>query len=283
MRDYSSLFLLEDLLDYIPTTDPLLQRFVESVVQPSVQVITSDCLTTIGKLTKINFNIEGYIEIATDDPLNTARLNTLISAGKTTVAVRDLYNCIAPGGICQRCYEGTYPDKTIPVVGGFASLPPEYNFDTDLFLGNGDKFEFHLSLEEGAYLKAIVFNEGVRLTTGYTIDGSTLTLDTPLDNGDILNVRFYKLTTQPFMAWLAGTYTGSMLGLKPLVIDNIHIRPSLASSLYTQEDLNLVKKKLEPYKAIPSNYLSYADSVTDEFEQALFLSTAYCLYANVTS
>lgn len=284
MRTYSGFLLFEDVLDFCPNTSPDLFQFVQNVIRPRVLVVEEDCFTTIGKVISVNYEIEGLKELSTDTVINKARIDTLLTAGTYTVAVRNLFSCITPTGICRKCYAGTYIDQTAPAVGAYVRLEPEYSYQTDVLIGNGTKSVFTLTESPADYSKAIVIINGVIQTTGYTISDTTITLSVaPALNSNVV-VKFYVISSQPFVGFLARTFTGSLLGLRALPTQTINIRPSLAQTLFTEEELTIVKNTLiSKHKTITRNYVDYIDTIEDKLEKAIYLGMLYGLYSNVTT
>jgi hypothetical protein len=283
MRSYSGFLLLEDVLDFAPTDNGDLYNFLQKTIRPTVKLVEEDCLTKIGRSIDVNFEIQGFKELATDLPITRTRINDLLAVGQYFVAIRSLYSCVSKDGICRACYNGSYIDQTAPAVGSFTRLEPEYNFQTDLIVGTGITTVFTLSQSSDTYTRVLLVKEGVIQTGGYSVSGSTLTLDTALPQGDHLVVKFMKTTAQPYVGYLARTYTGSLLGMQSLTTQNIIIRPSLAQSLFTDEELNLAKGILESsYRGIvTSNFIDYIDTMQDKLERAIFISLLYGLYSNV--
>jgi hypothetical protein len=283
MRETSTFLIMEDLLDYIPASNGDLYQFCQEVIKPRVTMRSVDCKTAIGKSVLVNFRNEGLIELATDLPLTSVRLGELIALGNKFVAVRDTYSCTSPNGICQKCYVGTYVNRVAPAVGATIRLDPEYNYKTDLFIGNNLRSVFTLSQTPSQYTEVLVYFDGVIQNSGYTITGSTLTFNTAPALNVVIVVKFLKSLTQPFIGWLAQTYTGDLLGMELLVTDVLHIRPSLAQTLYTDEEFGLALRQLELYKSITSNYLDYAENIHDRLEKAIYIAILYSLYANVNT
>jgi hypothetical protein len=284
MRTYSSFLLFEDVLDYCPQDNTTLYQFVQRFTKPRVLIVEEDCLTKVGKSTEINYEIEGLHELATDVVIDKARIETLLGQGIYHVAVRNLFSCVTKTGVCRKCYGGTYIDITAPTVGQYTLLQPEYNYQTDVIIGDGAKMTFDLSQPSTEYTKALIIANGVIQTTGYTISGSTLTATVAPANGAHVVVKFYVITAQPFVGFLARTYTGALLGLQPLQTETLNIRPSLLQTLLTEEEIEIVKTELaRSYKVVTSNYVDYIDSIDDKLEKSIYLGMLYGLYSNVTT
>lgn len=284
MRTYSSFLLFEDVLDFAPTTNPDLYQFVQRVIKPRVLVVEENCFTNIGKVITVNYEIEGLIELSTNTAITKTRIDELLSSGTYKASVRNLHSCTTSTGICRTCYAGTYLDQIAPGVGTYINLEPEYNYQTDVIIGSGANDVFTLSESPLNYTKVLVFITGVIQSTGYTISDTTITFTSPPALGTNAVVKFYTTSSQPFVGFLADTYTGSLLGMRPLQTQTINIRPSLAQKLFTNEELDIAKEQLiKSYKTVTRNYLDYIDTIDDKLEKAIYLGMLYGLYSNVTT
>jgi hypothetical protein len=284
MRTYSSFLLFEDVLDYLDSTNTTIYNFCLNAIRPIAKVVTADCGTKIGRNVDVNFEIEGLIELATGLTISQARITSILSSGVYKVAVRDLHACVAIDGICQSCYKGTYIDSTIPAIGANIRLEPDYNYQTDVLIGNGGTTVFTLSESPSNYNKVLVIIGGIIQNSGYTISGTTITFTSPLAFNTNAVVRFHKLTTAPFVGYLAQTYAGALMGMKPLPTQVIHIRPSLLQASFTQTEFDTVKKELERvyHDIIDPSSIDYIDSIIDPLEKALYIALLHGLYANVS-
>jgi hypothetical protein len=284
MRTFSGFLLLEDVLDYAPTDNQELYSFVQRTIRPTVKILEEDCQTKIGKNIEINFEIQGYRELATDLPISKARIEELLTAGIYFVAVRSLFSCVTAEGVCRACYSGTYIDQVAPDVGTYKQLEPEYNFQTDLLIGTGITSVFTLSQSPDTYTKVLVVIDGDIQIANYTVSGTSITFNTPPTIGTHVVVKFMRITAQPYLGYLSKTYTGSLLGMQSLPTQDIIIKPSLAQKLFTEEELNIAKDLLQTkYRGIVAgNLIEYTDTIQDKLEKALFISTLYGFYSNVS-
>jgi hypothetical protein len=280
MRTYTSFILFEEVLDFTPQVDSTLYQFVQDVTNPRVRVLKNDCGTTVGRIIPVTYEIEGLTELSNDTIITKTRIDTLLSSGTYFVAVRDLYTCVVDQGVCQRCYEGTYIDMAVPETSATVRLVPEYNYQTDVFVSNGVQLIYTLTESPNDYEKVLVIIDGVILMSGYTITDLTLTMTVAPVFGKNIVVKYYKTTAQPFVGWLSLTYSGAVLGMKPLPTQPLHIRPSLAQSLYSDEELNIMQSQLGKYPLVPSDSLAYAGSIHDRLERALYISMLYGIYSN---
>lgn len=284
MRTYSGFLLFEDVLDFLDPTNTTIYNFALNVIKPIVTVTTSDCGTKIGRNIDVNFEIEGLIELATGLTISESRIVSILSSGIYKVAIRDLHACVAINGICQSCFKGTYIDQPVPNIGNNIRLEPDYNYQTDVLVGNGVGTTFTLSESPANYTKIIVIINGTIQLSGYTIVGTTITFTSPLTFDTHAVIRFHKNTTQPFIGYLAQTYAGALMGLKALPTPLLHIRPSLLQSSFTNTEFMVVQQELKRVydNIIDPSYFDYLDKITDPLEKAIYISVLHGLYANVS-
>lgn len=280
MRTYSGFLLFENLLDSIPQINSSLYGFGKMTLSPRVTIVDDDCGTTVGTIVDLNYDREGELELATELTLTKTRIDSILSSGKYQIAVRTAHSCVSAGGVCQKCYAGTYIDAPIPPVGTVIEMPPSYNFQTDVLRGTGALLYFSLSQSPDTYEKALVIKDGVILTSGYTISGSGITLSAPLALNSNIVVKYYKTSTQPYMGYMANTYSGSLLGIKYLPTDSLILRSGLFQSLILEPQLVSMEKELKVFTLIPDSLLSYSSQIKNRLERALYILCLYSLFSN---
>lgn len=284
MRTYSGFLLLEDVLDYLPASNGTLYNFAKSILNPVVTVVSEDCGTTLGKIIEINYEVEGRIELSTGNPITETRILNLLALGIYKIAIRSLDSCVALNGVCRTCYHGTFLDLTSPAIGTKTKIVPEYNYQTDVARGDGVKTVFDLTEDPANYTKVLVIQNGVIMLSGYIISGLTITLTVPPALGVNIVIHYYKNTAQPFMGYLANTYSGSLLGLKALPTQAVHLRPSLFHIVLSDVQIDLAKEELNTaYPLVTAPYIDYIGHVKDKLEKSLYIAVLYGLYSNVTS
>lgn len=280
MRTYSGFLLFENLLDQVPTDNSSLYGFGQLILSPRVPIVEEDCNTTVGTKIDLNYDREGELELATDLTLTKARIDTLLAAGTYTISVRTTSSCTSQGGVCQKCYAGTYVDQATPPVGTMVTLAPMYNYQTDVLRGTGSLSYFPLTEAPENYEKALVIQNGLILTSGYTISGNSLTTPAAVPLNSNLVVKYYRLTAQPFMGYLSNTYSGSLLGAKPLETSSLLLRPGLFQSIIKIPQLELMEKELKILSLIDPGYLTYSSQIKNTLERALFILSLYSIFIN---
>lgn len=280
IRTYAGLLFLEDLFD-IPTYNNTVADDLASLVfSPNVMVAEEDCGTLIGTMKDVNYDLEGHTELATGLPISLERIEELLFQGVYKTPVRHLSSCVAKGGVCQACYYATHPKEFVPAVGEYVKLPPEYDLNTEIYpVEVGDK-TFDISMTAEEYDRLYVYFHGkLQDEDLYTVSGTTITFKEPFDREGNLAVRPTVYARSPFVAWLANTYSGSILGMRSLPAPPLHVRKSLITEALPISTLQYLVQFSETLPNMPSEMLSYISSIRDPFEQALFTLACYALFS----
>jgi len=285
MRSYAGLLILEDIYDYVPTTNQDVVNLANTVFSPNLKVVATDCGTTLGLFVTVNYTAEGLVELATGEPLSRDRIGQLLYNGIYSVATRSTSTCIASGGICATCYAASFPRATVPNVNDRVIVYPEYAITTDALSGVQGQTVFTLTLSPAQYAYNYVYYEGQLYTQGvdYTISDTTLTLTIPLAEDGGITVRYTSYNRAPFLIYLAEQYSGAMLGMLPLPRELLPTRSLLLTSIINSAILNVVLDATVSNNNIPSELSNYAGSIQDPLEQTLYLLALQSLFANVVS
>jgi hypothetical protein len=275
--------LLEDLFDYLPNTSQMLSQFADSIFNPSVEVTELDCGTTLGKVSDLTFGAVGYIELATNLPITTTRITSLLGQGIYKIALRNLHSCTAIGGICQECYRGSFPYDTIPQINSILKIPSEYTFTEDVYITDGvTQPSYTLTVPDGFYSNVLVYAADVFVQpTAYSITDNVLTFTYVPVAGTNIVIKYVTDSAKPFLNYLAASYSGSLLGMKPLPTSPIVLRESLLKSMITPTQLDMISRELVKYNAIPESQISFSDTISDPLERALFMIALFGIYSNV--
>jgi hypothetical protein len=188
VRSYTGLLIFENLFDNIPTLSQDMVNFASSILKPNLPVVEHDCGTTLGTIEICNFESEGLIELATDLRLTKTRIEQILSQGIYEVAVRHTSTCISKGGVCAKCYAGTYHDQPIPKVLDRVTVLPEFRVNTEVVVSKINGLQYSTITDPESYDKAYVFRKGILLTpvVDYTLVNGTLTLtDAPIEENNI--------------------------------------------------------------------------------------------------
>ena len=95
---------LNSVLGTIPSSNPAFSQYISSVLSPTLPITSANCNTQIGFIVPIAslYSYLGY-QLLDGQILTTATINSLASAGNTTVNLRTLSTCTSPSGVCQAC------------------------------------------------------------------------------------------------------------------------------------------------------------------------------------
>lgn len=285
MRSYSNYLLFEDILDNLPVSSALLQQVATMLIYPSVTIIEEDCGTLLGKVVDLNFELEGFTELATGVSLSRTRINTLLSQGNYKIHIRDLHSCTSKGGICRKCYEATFLGETAKPINTITTLTPKLNYQTDLINGNNIKSTFTLSQTSDDYYSVLVIKDGaIYPDSEYVLGYDTITFITlPVPTTtEVYTIHYYKENSEPLLGYISKTYSGGLLGLQPLPALNLILNEKLYLSIVSDGFIPLMIKELNNYRTIPTTFLQYIDNIQDKLEKIIFMLLLYAVYGNIT-
>jgi len=281
MRSYSALIVFEGVLDTMGTSDVDLTSFANTVFSPTVQVVETNCGTTLGYKRAVTYEIEGNVELATGVPISKDRIDQLLASGVYQVKTRTLHTCISQGGVCATCAAAHQNTSVLPSVGALVQVLPVYEVAAEVVVVPANATSVTLITSPDVYTEARVYSNGVHLTSGYSISGTTFT--PPVSSSmKQYAIRYFTSTRAPFLGWLASTYSGSLLGLKPLPSQPLPIRTLLLSSLIQGSVLTQLVANVPSTSAIPEDMLRYLSQIQSPLEKALFLLTLRAIYDNAT-
>jgi len=284
IRRYSGLLLFEDVLDYIPRNDPSVYTLAELIMAPYIQIVTEDCGTTLGKREETGYDSEGKVELATDEVLNQARIIHLLAQGRYNIAVRASSHCIAHQGLCKKCFEASFPGRGAVSIGDRVKIEPEYILQTQVIQGEVDQDNWPIELQAQYYDFAIVWTQGEMMSPGdYTITDEAFYINGPLTQAQTFVIQYRVMDRRPFLYHLADTYSGSMIGMRPLPSPPLPIRKSLIESLLTPEKLEAIVEYTGRNNNIGSDVQEYLGKIKSPFEQAMLAIVLNCIYNQVTS
>lgn len=292
MRAFSSLLVFETAFDNMVSDDPILNNMQQQVFEPVFNIIEDACDTNLGETIDVNFEAEGRVELATGSSLSRSRITELLEQGIYTVRTRTLSTCISQGGVCAACYHASRPAEEYPSLGYPVTILPIFDKGTDVIgpVINGNSYE--LTLPVGSYTDLVVFLNGRVLDPqNYEVSGRRFTLLDGVYGGGgeggryepYLTVRYQSLTRVPYMLWLANTYSGSLLGIKPLPGPLLSVRSLLLSESLKDSPVDTLLADTKLIQAIPANMVEYATGTQDVLERSLFLIALRAIYDSVSS
>ena len=278
MRQYSNYLLFEGLLDGPPSTSPAIGGLLSTLTTPSVLMSMTDCGTQLGGAMGMDYDVDGFVEIATGSPFNQARIDTLLSSGVTTTFVRSIQSCTSKTGVCQACFEGSFPNSAIPAIGQFASVPSTYVSTLDVLLGNNTTVAFQLTPTPYTVVSTLVYHEGSQVSGSlYSISGGVITFTAPIPYPNRYAVRQYITTTDGLLNYFSNTYSSSLMGLASIPGFPLPLSEGKMDSLISIGVLQASLNELTPLP-IPSTMLDYYKRISSNLEAALYIIYLYILY-----
>lgn len=258
MRSFSSFLLLENLMYVVPGTLPSLKVVSERLFRPTVKIVEEDCETPIGlskgvraltsviwtPVLDVNRLPYEYMVNLDGTPITPTQLLNLTSAGTNIINVRHPSTCVSQDGICKQCY--------------YASL----------ILSTSDYLN-----SEGDTVYNYYDSPPTFLAVAIPEIGSSVTLKTAM--GDVK--PFAQPSQRAIFSYVAGTYTGAILGVGAFDNFPLPLKPSLMSKLINRNLLDRAVGELASLKDIPGTYLRFIEDIEDPFEKAASVITLYAL------
>jgi hypothetical protein len=288
-RTYSNFLLFEDVIDGMPEGSTLVKQAVSMLLNPMVTVVEEDCNTFLGKIVETTNELQGYIEVATKEPLTITRITELLAAGSYFIGIRTLHTCQSYklGGICRMCQKSSNLGiQTNTPLGTSAVIASMLVYQTDIIRGDGFNSTFELSETSDDWYDVAVIKQGHRLVkdVDYTLGFNSITfMTTPgIDvANDTITVHFLKQNTDPFLGYIAKTYSGALLGLLALPTLDTYLRETLYENMLSDNFVSLVLEEVSALKAVPSTYKDFLERVHGKMERLLLALYLYAIYANV--
>lgn len=280
MRSYSALLVFENVFDSVDLTDHVLADLCDHVFYPRVKIVEDYCHTLLGEEVDVNYEVEGYIELATGEVITKSRIEELLSIGVYKVRIRTLSTCTSEGGVCAKCYQSSRQDEPYPEVGSMKTIAPLFVKSTEILFVDSQN-SLTLTLSEDSFDKALIYcNETLYTQEDYTVSGNRLTFTSAtIAEGSYAVVRYISDTKVPFMLWLAGTYSGSLLGINTLPRPLLPIRSLLLSSQIPEYSTSRLLDVLKDDSSrAPGNLVEYAESTPDLLERSLFSIALRTIY-----
>lgn len=283
MRSYINTMIFEGSLDFItPGTD--LEAMLNTIFTPKVKVIEAQCNTFLGDRVNPSFDLLGRTELATGFPIDSVRLSAVTANTQDAIPCRSLFSCISPGGICQACFQASRPLATAPAVGSLVNILPQYIIQREHIVVTPGTTTMTMQYSTEEYDTAYVFTDGTLLIPAqYTISGNTLTIPAgvPLDGvGGVgtVTIWYATVTRSQFVYWLAGTYSGSLMGMSPLPHRPFPVRKSLFTSLIPVGTVELLAQNCLNSDIIPQAIKDYLPQIKDLAEKAVLVSMLNAVY-----
>lgn len=266
MKSYANFLLLENLLYNISSTVPSIKALAESIFNPRIAVVEEDCEPNIATRMSINAVLTTpwatpigttrymyeYLLDVYGDFLDPVELSALLAAGEETeVMVRHSGSCNSTGGICRVCLYANMIASTANVV------DPSTGTVLTRYYDDPPEFETEVQVPAvGQY--------------GYLA-------------GSLGKVKpFFQPSQRAYFAWVANTYTGSLLGVNAYDNFPLPVKNSTARDLINDNLLSSAAGELSRISNVPSNYIDYVDKLEDKLEKAMSIIVLYCVYGGLS-
>lgn len=287
-RSYSNFLLFENVLDTLSSApDPIIAQSVSILLNPITKIVEEDCGTLLGEQVDTTYEIEGLLEVATGATITHSRINTLLAQGQYRTGVRNLHTCLShtSGGICRKCYSGSFLFQTAPIVGTNLSIKSNVIYQTDIVRGTGFTTNFPLSQKSDEYYDLKVINQGVLVSPStYTLDATSITFTTIPPNDPVTGVytiHFYDQSASAFQGLISKTYTGGLLGMSPLPTIKTMLRPDLYESQFSDGFTTILVGIVSKLSNIPKTHVEYISRIHSRTEKVIYVLYLYALYGVV--
>jgi len=213
--------------------------------------------------------------------LDSSRIFTLISSGKTETATRGVDTCISQGGLCRVCIAASNPEIVAPAVGLHFQVQPKVILDCNQFIIYTGGSTLELPYSSSLYDQLEVFVGGVLLDSStYVVSDTTFTLNTPTVADTVFVFKYLVKSLTPYFYWIADTYAGSLLGVKSFRKPYLPVRKELMLSVVPKEDVRYLVDVLQRSIIGDEDTVQYLISTKDELEQAIFAVLLTAIFLN---
>jgi hypothetical protein len=270
-RNFTNTLLFDSALDAIPSSQSLLWNTLNQIVHPTIEVGEDACNTLLGETIAVDYDAQGRIELSTGLPINKARIIALLGQGIYSVSVRSTATCISQGGVCRACIASSYPEAVLPAIGSYFQLKSRLEVDVFAYSLPASSVIVSLPHSTGVYDTLVVFQNGLVVPSStYSISESTLTFGSPSASIRDLTFKFYVNSAVTFYYWLAETYAGSLLGIKPIGRGLLVIRKELLLEVIPEADIDALVDLLSKSEIVPEDSRNYLVGIMDPLEKAIF-------------
>lgn len=287
LRNYSNFLVFEGMLESLPNTSPIMNQVAGDIIHPVLPVIEADCGTLVGEFSTLVPELEGSIEVSTGVAITEDRVLYLYSQNVHTAQIRSISSCTSIGGICAKCYSGSFPDLSVPAVGSLVTVSPRYILEVGMVQGTG--YTTTLDILPNTFFNTagssdiiIVFLNGVIVPSNtYVIVGNSITFAiAPALNARVI-IKKYGNSTSGLLGFFARSYSGGLFGIHELPTYRLPLRQELYESLILSDQvLDSMFRELSRY-TLPSTSLDFYSRINSRLEKALFILYNYAIYASV--
>lgn len=275
-RTFSNYLLFEGVLDSLADSGAgIVQAMARNLLTPTVKVVEEDCGTGLGTYGEITFSSEGEYPTTQSTPLTYQDIYTLLQLGKYQARFRRTDSCISQGGVCRTCLQGSMLGETIPQVGEYALVVPEFNYLSDHKQGSGTLQSYSLR-DDFDIAKVVVGGQVQEIVPAGT---NSVQVNTP----DIFLIKYYASDSSSLLGYLGRSFSGGLLGINPLPTPPLVIRESLFNNTLSDAQISILEEEVSNIGNVEDRYLDYAKGIHSRLEKSLFLLFLFAVFSDIIS
>jgi hypothetical protein len=292
-RSLLNFLIFEDLFDNLDINNFEVVELARQLFVPSIKIVSENCGTKLGKILTVSPYINGNVRLDFNGVLDSNRMvpesyrisridiDTWLSQSIYKTKVRDLHYCASVGGVCATCYSSTF-NIPAPSVGSVVPVRNQYVIHDDHYVTSAKVADYKLTVEEGTYDSLQVYLDNhIVLPSEYSLSNNIITfLEAPLQ-GQYLRVDSIINSNKPFMAYLASTYSGSLLGLEAVAQQPITLPLGIVDRGITDSCITLLQDQIERLGTIDQSIIDYYTSLSNKVEKSLYLLTLASIYNDI--
>lgn len=184
-------------------------------------------------------------------------------------------------------------------VGDSFLYPPEYVLDVEnAVVSRYPVLEYNLRYRKAEFDKAYVYVNGLPLrdvtsgdercyeildTEDPEVPNFLLYGESPVDPTlpaglCSLTVRYAVNTRTPYMHWLSGTYSGSLLGMSKISGKKLPLSKDLILQFLPQAQVDYLVDRIKESSSVPPDIVNYLPTIADPLEKAVFAAAICAIY-----
>lgn len=270
MKSYANFILMENLLYNVPRDVLSIATLSDILINPRVKIVERSCDTSLGTpfdpvflnsaqpadrngqvLTPYGYTMPvlGPLGPTQVPPFTTTtELSVDISNGVRKKYVYHPASCNSVGGICSICAYSAYLYSTARVIKTSPASTTEYYNPPQTYNNMAPVLQVGSSMQ---------------IQLGYG-----------------KSKGFMSPSQKSLFSWLANTYSGSLLGIRNFSNFPLPVSTQLYRSLLNKNLVAQAQSDLSQMSSVPSDVLSYIETLEDILEKALLIVVVYTIYGS---